>query len=504
MKPIIKNVLFTAFAVLIFILLPLAFFANGMSNSEWPGNSSSEEAAQFFAQGREAFEMGRTSDAILYFDKAVQKDAQYAVAWLYKALAAETDADRKACIDKAVRFRNNATEAERVLIDIELTYADDNSQRRFQLAKQLVELHPENARALLILAGEYQQQGEISKFRDLANEAIRVEPGSPLGYRALAASWLLNEPVDFSLADKYMHKFVELRSGEASAHIALGDVCRASLKLDKAKNAYSKAIEIAPQNAVALSKRGYIHTYMGMFENARADFEKAAAPGSHIKDYSKTNFSLVSYLFPGNGKAPNPIVEPTGKKQGKNKRFPLNGDSDNCYFCCNAISMSYGFFASPDLSMDACRCLRHEFDMESKVPDETTIEANIAFMRGLNAIHQADYEKALQIIEEYAHIINPGMNPQKNEAHNFLAGMIYLDQGKYSKALTSFNKSETANIFVKYNMGLVYDKLGRYEEAKDLLKDVADLQFANACNTQIAKRAKVWLKSYENSSLAQK
>ncbi len=502
MKPIKNNVLFTSLAVLILLLLPLTFLANELNHTDWPETNSPAEAAQLFAQGREAFEMGRTNDAILHFDEAVQKDAQYAVAWLYKALTAQTDADRKASIGKAVRFRNNATEEERMLIDIELTYADNNSEKRFQLAKQLAELHPENARALLVLAGEFQKRGEISKFRDLASEAIRVEPTSPLGYRALAASWLLNEPTDFSLAEKYMQKFVELRPGEASAHIAMGDVHRAYLNLDRARIAYSKAIELEPESAAALSKRGYIHTYRGMFDEARVDFKKASALANQGQDYSQPNFSMSSYLSPGNGTTP--AIEFTGKNQKNNRRMPLSAETDNCYFCCNVISMSYGFYASPDNSMNACHCLQHEFEMESRVPNENTVEANIAFMRGFRAINEENFEIAKQIIEEYAQTISPEMKSKKNEAHNFLEGLIYSGKGKYNKALSSFKKSDTGNVFVKYNIGLVYDKLSMHEKANKEFAEVAKFYFGNATDTGMAKRANVWLKSYEKNYLAQK
>ncbi|MGM0621938.1 MAG: tetratricopeptide repeat protein [Bacteroidota bacterium] len=503
MKPFKTNALFTALTVLLLLSLPLISLAEKL-NAEIPEKNSSEEAAQLFVQGREAFEMGRISDAIVYFDKAVQKDAQSAVAWLYKALTAETDTDRKIGIDKAVLFRNNANEEERILIDIELTFADKNSEKRFQLAKQLAEMHPEDARSLLLLASEYQHLGKISQFRDLASEAIRGEPGSPLGYRALAASWLLNDPVDFSLAEKYMQKFVELRPNEASAHIALGDVYRAFLNLEKAKAAYSKTIELEPQNAAALSKRGYIHTYQGMFEEARADFKKASALASPMRDYSRPDVSMFSYLFSGNEKLAATNTEPASNIQNKNKRFPLNGNSDNCYFCCTFISMTHGFITSPVLSLSPYHCLRREFNRESRVPDETTIEANIAFVEGFRAIQHEKYDKAKQIIGEYARTVSPEMKPKKNEAHNYLAGLIHYGKGNYSNALASFKKSDTGNIFVKYSMGLVYDKLGMHEKANKALTEVAEFNFANACNTQMAKAANGWLESFSDVSLTQK
>jgi tetratricopeptide (TPR) repeat protein len=502
MNPLKKNVLFTALIVLMLLWLPLTCLANRLNHPEWVETIDRKEAVQQFDQGREAFEMGRTGDAIIYFDKAVQNDAEFAIAWLYKALTAQTDAERKTSIDKAVLFRNNASEEERILIDIELTYADDNSEKRFLLAKQLVRLNPENARALLVLAGEYQQRGDIGKFRHLAHEAIRVEPLSPLGYRALAASWLMNESLDFEMAEAYMKKFVELRSMEASAHIAMGDVYRACLDLLEAKTAFSKAIEIEPNSVVALSKRGYVNTYLGLFDEARADFKRASALSGHTRDYAQPNANIFSFLFSGNGKVATPEVVMTSNNQHKNKKLPMSGESDNCYFCCTFISMSHGLVVSPDVSLNTCNYLSYIFDKESRVPDETAVEANIAFIKGIRAVQQQDYEKARHIIDEYAHIVDPVMKPQKNEAHNFLLGLSFYGQGQYSKALAQFQKSDTGNIFVKYNIGLAYTKLGMHQEAAELLKEVADLNFANFRNSRMETMANFWLKSYADASNA--
>jgi len=118
---------------------------------------------------------------------------------------------------------------------------------------------------------------------------------------------------------------------------------------------------------------------------------------------------------------------------------------------------------------------------------------------GFRAIQNEDYEKAKQIIEEYAHSISPEIKPQRNEAHNFLEGLIYSGQKNYHKALASFNRSDVNNMFVKYNLGLVNDKLKNYEKAKKAFTQVADFKFANANETQMTKTATIWLKSYEDA-----
>jgi tetratricopeptide (TPR) repeat protein len=497
-----KNVCVSMLAMLILLTLPLVCFAGGSGKAGLPVTSSSDEAVLLFEQGRDAYEMGRMGDAQLLLDKALQKDTHFALAWLYKAYSAESEPEWKGSLEQALRYRTYASAGERILIDIALTYSDNDVSERFRLAKRLTELHPESARALLVLAGEYQMNGEFSKFRDLAHEAISLEPESPLGYRALAASFMFNEPTDFSLAEKYVRKFVDLRPNEVSAHVSLGDVLRASLDLEPARNAYSNALKIDQSSVIALSKRAYVETYLGMFDDARNDFKKARMLASEGRE--KPNRQLVSYLFPGNGKIMGSEIDLALSAHGPSKsRMPLAGESDNCYFCCTFISMVNGLYIAPEKSLTACRCLQREFTMESHAPDSKVVEANFAFVDGIRAIQTMDLDKARKKALEYAEISNPGVVPVKNEAYNFMMGMIHYAEGSYNKSVNCFNRSDVSNVCVKYNLGLAYDKLGQFEEAEKMFTDVNCRDYGALKKPAVVKIAGSWLKLLSEAKLAE-
>jgi len=498
-----RNALVTMMTMFVLLTLPLVIFADGLGKSGLTVTSSSVEAVQLFEQGRDAYEMGRIDDANHLLAKALQKDEHFASAWLYKAYAAESEPEWKSNLEKALWNRTYASEGEKILIDIALTYPDNDVAERFKLAERLTELYPESARALLVLAGEHQMKGEFSKFRDLAHEAIRLDPDSPLGYRALAASLMFNEPADFSLAIKYISKFVELRPNEVSSHISLGDVLRANLDLTLAKEAYSNAIKIDPASAIALSKRGYVETYLGMFDEARSDFKRAYALASDGKE--KPNRQLVSYLFPGNGKIMGTEINIASQSHGVAKRkMPMAGDSDNCYFCCTFISMVNGLYISPDKSMSACRCLQRELTIESHAPESKVVEANIAFVDGIRAIQQKDLDKGRKKALEFAEISNPEVVPVKNEAYNFMMGMIHFAEGSYVKSVNCFNRSDVSNICVKYNLGLAYDKLGMFEDAEKMFTDITCGDYGALKKPCMISIAGKWLNTLAETRVAER
>ena len=486
----------------VFLTLLLLFPFNGLSgkSSEITFTSTSQEAVMLFEAGLEAYDMGRIKDANFYFFRALSKDNQFAMVYLYKAYASNTAEEMAVNLEKAERYAAKCTEGEKIMIQIACTYRDDNPERRFLLAERLVALYPESIRSLLLLANEYQARGKTGKFRDLAYEAIRIEPDSPLGYRALAASWLLNEPTDNSLAQKYIRNFTELRPQEASAFVALGDVFRVNLSLENAHDAYSYAKELDPESITASAKLGYVEMYLGMFDEARDNLKVTFGNSGRSKMEPEINWGIVSYLYPGNGIIVNHHQIPaSGRKTRRTSRIPMENPSDNSYFCCTFVSMLYGFYVPPSIDPgNTFQCLQMQLDHESRLPDKKTVEADIAFVSAVRAIQRMDFEQAQQDALNYAQIMNPELSPSKNESHNFLMGLIHFKTEHYYKAMDCFLKSAKDNLCIKFNMALTYDKLHKWEEAEKMFKEVAACRSANAPDAIMVKLANDWLNSFED------
>jgi len=483
-----------------FQLLSVVCLADKNDRNEIPITcpSLSNEALSWFLNGREAFVMGRLNDANDLFDKVIQKDPHFASAYLYKAYASASDVEWRAYLGQAVINKNYVSEGERILIDLEIALSVKNPGKRFELAKHLVELYPSSSRALLILAGEHQVRKEYTKFRELAFEAIRLNPDSPISYRSLASSYLFNEPLDFMLAKKYMEKFVELRPNEANAYIALGDVHRARLSFDRAIIAYQNAIKCDPASDIAYSKRGYVHAYQGYFDEARNDWEKALNLAKVNSKISWPNNNLMSFLFPVSGKSSvdeyvQPVLLDVARKNGKD---PLESPEDDHYFCCTVISMKHGVYVSPFQAMNECRALQREFTKESKAPEPVMITANITFIESVHSLLQGDFEQATKKAEAHARLVEPSKNPRKLEVFNYLMGLINLRQEHYGKAVSYYTKSDLSNACVKYELGLAYDGMGAWDKAQAMFDEVSKCKFATAAEPRMIQLSGKWLNVY--------
>ncbi len=83
---------------------------------EVPITTSSKEALNFFLSGRDKFENIEFAEAYAFFDKAIQLDPNFALAYLYRAQSGSGYNVFRQNLDKAISFIDKVSEGEKLLI----------------------------------------------------------------------------------------------------------------------------------------------------------------------------------------------------------------------------------------------------------------------------------------------------------------------------------------------------------------------------------------------------
>ena len=461
-------------------VVQIVCFAQTTVQREIPITCSSDEARAAFIEARDALDMGRTNDARALLDKAIKKDPKFACAYLFKAYSPNSAAEWKSNMELAVANKSAVSEGEQILIEMKMTFLNNDAEKRFVLAKKLVEKYPASQRALLVLAGEHQGRKEYAKARNLMNTAMQINPEFPLPHRDLGFSSLFDEPKDFDLAEKHMIKFVELRPDEASTHIGLGDVYRAQQKLKKARDAYAKAAEINPESDVAFSKKGHANTYLGYYEEARADFKQAQEVAKDNSKATWANYATFTYLYAGDAKsalAANQKVIDEIDDMGI-PEDQLIGPKMGTHFNRAMMAMYNGKF---DIAEEALkqRAMYMLQEAEEVASDDFTRgqKASIALTDGILAARRGDYRTALLKADENTKLLEPDNNPRKLEGYQRLRGLIALLQKNYNEAVEHYQKANVNNVQVKHELALAHEGLGNVEQAYKLFKEVAEFNF---------------------------
>jgi tetratricopeptide (TPR) repeat protein len=477
----------------IFALLPIVALMSGCAAgeeggegisaaavAEIPVTTASDEALTDYMEGQHALDVGRAQDARDLFRQAAEKDPLFTMAHLNVSNTTNSAEEFNAALDLAAANMSAATEGERLLVQINQTFLDNDVDRRLQLAGQLVDLYPASPRAWVTLAGIQTGLNRHAEARTSLTKALDLDPNHVLAHTNLGFSYLFNDPRDLTEAEVYMGRVVELEPDEPQPQINLGDVYRASQNLDDSRAAYSRALELDPTNGIALVKRGHVNSFLGYYDEARQDYDQSMAVAREQNKANFANYRAFTHVHEGNPQAAVDELErllasveglgiPEDQHDGV-KIFILSNQA--------TIAMHHRMLDVAERAIERRSIhVRNISEMFGREDVSRQNEGGIAFWEGMLAARAGDYETARSKAEENANLVEPDNNPRKMEPYHNLMGTVSLLQSDYQEAVGHYRQANLNNIYVKYHLALALEGAGNEDEARALFKEVAEWNF---------------------------
>src|SRR4249920_2223550 len=84
---------------------------------------------------------------------------------------------------------------------------------------------------------------------------------------------------------------------------ALGDVYRGSNRLEEARRYYQLALQLDPKDLTAPIKLGHVNSFLGNFDEARADYDRGIAAGGPANAGFLAPFRAFTYVYAGDPSA---------------------------------------------------------------------------------------------------------------------------------------------------------------------------------------------------------
>ena len=477
---------------LIHVLLPLVFILfistckQAEKNNEtaivnYPEldvTTSSEAALTELNKGLEAFDLGNGVRARENFDKAIELDPKFAVAYVYRSWTSRTTAEFVSDAKKANELNTGLSDWEQTTIELENTYLSGDTNKELEVSKKLVDKYPDVARAHNNLGIAYNNHNDVTNARKCFEKAVELNPNWIGGHNSLGNSYIFNDPKDLDLAEKHLSKTVELLPEESRTHISLGDVYRAKQDLNKALVSYNKAAELDSKDAVAVSKAGHANTFLGNFEEARTNFRNAAKlsdiPSGQI------NFEAFTHLYEGNHAKGMQWL----KEQAMNyDKLGLEGDQlagakQNSLNMCRWIALHLG-------DADELKAILAEFNPLAKANSESVgnEEAILGYKANTNiwdaavAALEKDFTTAMDKVEAAKANLETISDPRKLEGYHFAKGFISMKQSKYAEAVSEFEKSNLNGVYPKFMLAMANKKAGNSAKAEEIFKEISNYNF---------------------------
>ncbi|UCC75003.1 MAG: tetratricopeptide repeat protein [Gemmatimonadota bacterium] len=446
-----------------------------------PVTTSSEEAMQDFMRGQHAMDMGRrTEEANAHFRQAVEKDPQFCMAYLRIANTAQSPEEFRTNLETAAGLAEGASEAERLLVDIAQKGLENNVQGQLQSAERLVEIESASPRAWLALAGVQATLGQNVESRAAMTRATELAPELVPAYVQLANSYLFLDPKDFTRAEEYAQRAVELAPGEPMPHDMLGDVYRAQNELEQARDAYTRAAELDPTNGSPLQQRGHVNSFLGNYDEARADYDAAIALGTPNEQASYAVYRAHVSVYAGDPQAA--IDELNEHLQAIDGMNVPNARGAKIFALSTAafIALHHRMFEVTEHALQQEAALRMELADEFGTDRVRRFQLGVmALNEGWLAAFRGDYATASAKAQEYMELVEPDQNPRKHEPAHDLLGQIELLQGNHEAALAHFEQGVPTDIYMTYMKAVAHEGAGNAEQARELYETVARYNFNN-------------------------
>lgn len=462
--------------LLALLFAPIAASSASGAIREIPITTQSAEARLAFVAGQAALDRGDAQQANDLFRTAVTADPNFVYAWYNLSNVTFSTEEFNAALRSGERGLAQASEGERMLLEFNKLFLDNNFSAQLELATRLTEKYPDAPRAWMLLAAS---QGGLNKFteqRATLDKVIRLAPDFSPAPFALAGSYLFNDPKDFAKAENYYRQAIADAPGVDMYYWSLGDVYRGSNRLEDARRYYKLALQLDPGDLTAPIKLGHVNSFLGNFDEARADYDRGIAAGGPANAGFLAPFRALTSVYAGD---PASAVKALEKLVDDIDGFGAAPDQ-RLNAKVNALTNAALIALWSGMQDDAARVLatrtalmRENAKLVGTPAFSNIQEAQIAFFGGQLAAWRGDYKLAKVMAKKVAQLVAAENNPRKMEPYHELLGLVALRQKDYRRADAEYRQADLTQLHNKFQLAQALEATNRAEEARRLYQEVA-------------------------------
>jgi tetratricopeptide (TPR) repeat protein len=433
-----------------------------------PVSSKSEEAKTLYQKGQQYGDQLRFHDARQQFQQAAAKDPEFAMAHYNLALNSPTPKEFRAHLDQAVTLSDNATEGERLTILTLQANANADPAKALQYAEELVQKYPEDERARLILANNYNGRQDYEKTIQELKKSIELAPDFSPAYNSLGYAY---RPVgNYPEAETAFKKYIELVPNDPNPYDSYAELLMKTGRFDESIAQYRKALSIDPHFLASHFGIASDLMFQGKHAQAIAETRKMDAAARNDGDRRFAMFTRT-VVYADQGKADQTLKE-------MQKQYDLGAKiGDTAAMAGDAQSMGDILLnaGKPD---EASKHYEQVLSLQENSGLSSEVKEDAKLAHHFNLARVAAKKNDLSTAKTEAAAYLSGATAKNNDnrvrqAHG-LAGKIALKEKKFDQAIAELNQANQQDPYVLYGIALAYDGKGDKEKAQEMFKQAAE------------------------------
>jgi tetratricopeptide (TPR) repeat protein len=419
-------------------------------------------------------DLGDGKKAYMAFLEAADQDPKLVAPYLFLASYSQSSEDFITYLAKAKENLATASEWEKLYFAYLQTNLKAEYNKRLKIAQKIVDLAPDKARSYVLLGDAYADLHDVTKAREAYHKASTIEPAWPGSYTMLINSYLFQEPKDLEQAETLSHKLVQLAPASVMSHVTLGDVYRAQNKLPEAEGAYTRALQIEPTSPAMYYKRAHINSFLGRYDQARADYETASTL-DHSPVSGRLNFALT-YVYAGQPKKAVQLLLKDGDECARNMERAKAVSAQNVYLHNAALIAAH--MQDPQSLRQVIKKIKPVCDEMARQYDSDEarrdVQAGVMLQEMMLKTLHKNYAGAKQQAEDMKALMAPINSPFKDQDYNYIQGYIALHQKDYATAISHLELLNKEDIYGQYMLAKAYEGKGEQEKATAIYQKLAN------------------------------
>ena len=434
-----------------------------------PVTTMSKEAREAFLMGRDLAERLQAQESKQYFEKAVELDPEFALAWMQLSFTQPSAKEFFATFDKAKEFAAKASEAENLwIMGVDAGVNGKPMEQRKHYTK-MVELYPMDERAQTLLGNNYFAQQEYDAAIGYFEKALEINPDFSQPYNQLGYSYRFLKKYDEAAG--VFEKYIALIPDDPNPYDSYAELLMKMGKFDESIENYQKALEQNPNFVASFVGIALNYNWKGehmkaretltkLLENARTDGEKRTV-------YFNMALSLIDQgVF-------DQALEEIGKQYAIAEAIEDPANMSNDLGIMGNILFEMGKFDEAQAKFDEAYKIVQESELAADVKANNS--RFYLFNTARVALRKNDLETAKAKSAEFMTAVTEIDNPNQIRLAHQMEGCIAMAEKDFEKAAAELLQANfNFNPYNYYRLGMAYKGLEDMENAQANFKMAAE------------------------------
>ncbi len=381
--------------------------------------TSSPEALKYYFEGRRHFWKQEYEQAIAHMEKAVEIDPEFAMA--YRAMAVLSGgAERRKYLKKALELSARLPENERLLIEGQSFYDDEDYAKAIEIFEKLVKIYPGLATGHFSLALSYWLAGDIDKAITQQEIAVQINR-TPSAIHNLAELYMIKGL--YQKAEDVCRSFLQdvEDNGDVRHELTISFICRR--QFDLALPEAEKLFLLGPDGQ---SNKGFLLFCKDDFAEAKKILVVGYWQLACLRARGKIN-EIVALSQQDLEKSKGDKGNEAGAYRGLADALEKAGRYEEAY---RAFSQYLKLSAENRKSAG-----------ESGPPYLPSGQKDELFFKGRFQAEMKSFDEARKTAEELKSLIEKGINTKELRWYEYILGLIEFGKRNFRQAADLFSKA---------------------------------------------------------------